>query len=235
MESVQNPTRSVSSATLQAALFELRRLVHVHGSTVAAGHPWFLEHDRWRELAFAITACTSPEADEEHLRSWIGDMDALGLLDVAEIIANDDCAAWTARCHRVAKAAGLDPSRLERALAAIHGAAGTLARSHNGHVAHLLRIHTERMLQGLMAEVALGDLSPSERSRSLTYWLQNVLCAPLPLADESTDRFLNDHGLDAQALVNAADQLGINVAMVDDLIRHDQDVYDALSSDGSTT
>ena len=211
------PTRPVAD-------FALRRLLFEHGDTVAAGHPWLREHDRWLELVFAVFASTS-EIDEISLRRVVRSLDALGLLDIAEIPEpgqSDDVSGWIKRCTGLVSDEPDRPtSSLDRSLRAVSEISSVLRARHGGRIQRLLRTYAERLRDEVSAELKTTTLNSAEQRQSLTYWLQNIPSLPLPLLDASTEAFVQAHGITTAQLLDAADHLDINVALIDDLIYHD--------------
>lgn len=204
--------------------FELRRLLFEHGDVVAAGHQWLCEHDRWVELVFALFVATS-DIDEMHLRTLVRSLDALRLLDIAEIPGSEnpeDVFGWIKRCNELVDGdADIPAASIDRALRAVSDIASVLRTKYRGRIQRMLRAHAERVLSEISDELKESGINAKERGHALTYWLQNVLSLPLPLQDESTKAFVHANGITEEDLIDAADELDINVALIDDLVYHD--------------
>ena len=69
-----------------------------------------------------------------------------------------------------------------------------------------------------MDGVGFSSLSPREAEHALVYWLQNVLGLPLSLKDDAVVEFAAEHSLAPERLIEAADSIGLNLAVLDDLI-----------------
>ena len=78
-----------------------------------------------------------------------------------------------------------------------------------------------------VAEAALEELAdalggagvPADTLRfALTHWLQNATNAPLSLGHESVEAFCRKHELSAEQVRAAADDLDLNLALLDDLL-----------------
>jgi hypothetical protein len=66
---------------------------------------------------------------------------------------------------------------------------------------------------------SFSKLGHNAERRILTRWLQNALEMPIPLSNNEVQSFCKKYKCTVQQLVDAADTLDINVAIVDDLIK----------------
>jgi hypothetical protein len=54
--------------------------------------------------------------------------------------------------------------------------------------------------------------------------MQNVLTLPLSLENPAMQRFATKYGIETYDLIQAADDMGLNVSLLDDLIEHSESV-----------
>jgi hypothetical protein len=202
------------------AEFALRKAMMRHGRMVNGSHVWISEHDRWLELVFAIFASTS-KSPEEQLRLLIRDLDALGLLSIDDEI-NINNSQWITRCLEIATDCGVEELASRRAVEAVSEVAAALRSGYGGKLQKLLRQQGEHIREEIQSILAVKSLEKSEFQYALTYWLQNVLALPVSLLDNSVMEFLKQHALTMEEVVEAADSLNINLAVVDDLIHMEQ-------------
>jgi hypothetical protein len=114
--------------------------------------------------------------------------------------------------------AGFSRPEADNALQVICEAADSLVQHHNGKVQHYLRHYGERMLDEALAAFRFTTLDEGAAKYAFTYWLQNVLNMPLSLRDVSVLSFCRQYGLTVDDLIAAADELDLNLALLDDLI-----------------
>jgi hypothetical protein len=75
------------------------------------------------------------------------------------------------------------------------------------------------MLRDLDRIFEFSALTEAEVRYAFTYWLQNVLNMPLSLIDENVRMFCAQHDLEPEQLFAAADELDVNLALVDDVVQ----------------
>ncbi|MCG7848862.1 MAG: hypothetical protein MIO93_06740, partial [ANME-2 cluster archaeon] len=68
------------------------------------------------------------------------------------------------------------------------------------------------------SHVSFNDVDKGTQSRILVKWIQNTLSMPLAFSNVNTAKFCEVEGVSYLELVDAADNLGLNGAVLDDLI-----------------
>jgi len=199
----------------------LRKLIVQHASEVAPHHAWVWEHDRWKELVFAIIA-KSCRCGDRHARVLTEQLDALGLLSIpllAGATTSGD-AGHLARAREIEllEESGCSASDAAATLGSIIEAARFFATTYQGRVQKLFRKVGETLLAELKRGIAFSNLSSSDADYVMVHWMQNVLGLPLSLRDEQVAQFASDHALSVDGLIEAADEMGVNMAFLDDLI-----------------
>ena len=96
--------------------------------------------------------------------------------------------------------------------------AGHFVVNYQGKVQHFVRRYGEKMISDFKSEVKIGGLDDDNTSAALTYWLQNSMNMPLSMRDGAMVSYCKRHGLKLEQLLDAADELGINHSLLDDLI-----------------
>jgi hypothetical protein len=202
----------------------LRRVVVVDGPSIAPSHMWVSERERWKELVFALlTGVTSLPHSE--IRVLADQLDDAGLLDVGMLakvgeerrrdMAPGAHARGVLDCLREG---GLAEEEVSRGLDAMCDAALSLQQRFDGKVQRYLRKYGEQMLREVEDLFEFTTLNADVARSAFTYWLQNVLNMPLPLLDERVRMLCRRLGIEPDELVLAADELGINVAFLDDVL-----------------
>lgn len=187
---------------------------------------WPLESARWHEMVFCLLRYAGrPEITSERARRLTGDLVDLGLVEVGHLaaMAGADGAPEPTNpgadlLRGVLVQAGLGAERAQVALVTLVEAAGTLQARHDGRIQRLLRAHAEAFLTEVSATFAFSRL-PAESARlALTLWLQNVTTLPLELWDRDVVEFCRQFGCTREDLVAVADDLDLNLALVDDVL-----------------
>jgi hypothetical protein len=204
----------------------LVRKVIVLESDDSYTRPWMFEGDRWKELVFALLARTAPHLAGTDIRNLVERMHALRLLDVADLVSVCEGSNRPDHRHQCARLIvellvenSFTKEEAERGLLTICEAALGLNKHFNGKIQRYLRSYGELMLRESKKWFSFSALSDDDVGYSLTYWLQNVLSMPLPLVDRSWEIVCSEYEVDTAQLITAADDLGVNLALLDDLLR----------------
>ncbi len=208
------------------AAYLLRRLLVAHGEALEAGFRWVWESERLKELLFALLleCADRPQAE---IRALVDDLENLELLDVGALAAaagrkgGARSTRHGRRLHDYLLDAGFTAGEADRSVTTICEAARTLEAEYGGKVQRYLREQGERMRSDLGKRFSFSELGRAEVDRALTLWLQNALELPLSLLDEDIEAFCREQGVEPSYLVEAADELGINLALLDDLVEHE--------------
>lgn len=192
----------------------------------ASEFQWPVESARWHELVFCLLRYSGrPDITGERARRLASDLVDLGLVEVAHLasMAGRDGAPeatdpGAGLLRSVLVQAGLSAERAQVALVTLVEAASTLQAQHDGRIQRLLRAHAEAFLTEVSAVFTFSHL-PTEAARlALTLWLQNVTTLPLELWDRDIAEFCRQFGCTRADLVAVADDLDLNVALVDDAL-----------------
>jgi hypothetical protein len=145
-------------------------------------------------------------------------LDALNLLDVellatlAERKPEGTVIAYVLQHH------GFQEQEVQRTVATLMHAAMVFQRDYGSKVQRYLRHHAERMRNDLVRALGDAPLSEAQLRQAVSRWLQNVASLPISLEDPAVQAFYKDHGVDIEELIQAADALDLNVALMDDLL-----------------
>lgn len=205
------------------ARYLLRKLKTQEAADVVLSHPWVRESDRWRELAFALLTSIG-RGSEPEIRALTERLSVRQLLEIPELAAlrqgraTVDLNAPAARgILEVLQEGGFSQHAARQALTTLCEAAAGLAEHHDGKIQRYLRGWGERMLQERDRTFKFSALSDSDAADAFTYWLQNVLAMPLSLIDDNVKSVCQQHGVEPNDLIAAADADDLNLGVVDDL------------------
>ncbi len=202
----------------------LRKLLALETADLASGNHWLWEGDRWKELVFALLAHITGLA-EDQVRELTDHMENLGLLDVGTLASigkgsSPDLNSPNARhILELLQENGFSPEESQSGLTTICEAAVGLQKHFGGKVQRYLRSYGESMLREINQFFRFSKMEDPEVKLAFTYWLQNVLTMPLSLFDSNVVMFCERHHLTPEELIAAADDLDLNVALLDDLIQ----------------
>jgi hypothetical protein len=198
---------------------QLNRLILRDGQDLFELQPWALESDRWAELAFSVLAELS-DLPEETLRECVEELAALGLLSVPHLARPQDDKTGVAHRARLSKAledAGLPTETAAKATEALHDIAAGLQTHFDGHLQRYIRHYGEMMLNDLEGFFDFKTISDAQARNAFCYWMQNALLMPLSNIDGPVRAFCDDLGAKPGDMIEAADSMGVNLGLLDDL------------------
>lgn len=182
-------------------------------------HQWASEHDRWTELIFSLLTRISPH-DQHELRRIVMELKSLGLLNV-EILA--DSSQQKDEMNKVCITDvlienGFTKKEIEAFLITISEAAAVIQMKYAGKIQQYLRSYGELILSEVKENFKFSKLSQDDAKYAFTLWLQNTMNMPLSLLSNDVKSFCKSQNIDTTSLVEAADKMDLNLALMDDLI-----------------
>lgn len=186
---------------------------------------WPSEHSRWIELIFALLTRISSRPQTE-LRDVLDEMDDIGLLEVKalseipEVKGGIDLSSSCARhLFEVLIESGFTKKESENSILIMHEAAKTLEKFHDGKIQRYLRKYGRQMINEISENFTFSTMDRDDVKYAFSLWLQNVLNMPISMTDHNVMEFCDKFNIGINDLVEAADRLDINLAIVDDLIK----------------
>jgi len=217
------PDDSAESADAEQLLVEVLSVLE---DDLAIKHPWMWEGNRWKELVFALLTRVAP-LPEQDTRATVEQMNRSGLLDISLLASiagasgshPEQSSPQARQIRESLRATGFSMAEAERALTAMCEAAHGLQEHFGGKVQRYLRDYGELMLLDLGRVFQFSTLSEADAADAFTYWFQNVLSLPLSLIDTDLKAFADQRGLDPHLMIQAADNMDLNLALLDDLVQ----------------
>jgi hypothetical protein len=202
---------------------DIKKLYQAYRAQLPVSYRWEDERERWFELFFCTVWEVSGGSPDDVRRAVtaLGDLQLLELKDLAECVAGDSVDLSrppAATLTTLLTANGVQREAAGRAVSAYCLLARRLRERH-GKLQLLLRTYGRTLLHELTDMMAASGLESDSKERIATLWLQNALEMPVALSDSYVKRFCDERRCTLDDLIRAADELDINVAAVDDLIR----------------
>lgn len=216
--------------------FQLRKLM-MKNIDLFDYYQWPSEHDRWIELIFALVTRISKK-NEDEIRHTIDELDVLDLLDVEDLSqipeANEGINFEYAHARRVVEylsESGFTEEESKNCILVMHEAAKSLKIYNDGKIQKYLRKYGQQMITEITQNFSFSKMDERDVKFAFTYWLQNVLNMPISL-DDDVKEFCKKIGKKPKDLVEIADKLNINLAIVDDIVRlHETEVTNQITAE----
>ena len=190
-----------------------------------ADYRWEDENTRWTELVYCIFAELTEHSyrDARRLANDIADLNLLDVKDLAGIPIMDDGMvnpdnSRVMTITDILKANGVAEDDIKKSLSAICKVARAICENYDGKIQKFLRKYGHEIVNEFDSHVSFSEVSKGTQSRILVKWIQNTLAMPLAFSNVYTVRFCERKGASYWELAEAADNLGINGAMLDDLL-----------------
>ncbi len=184
-------------------------------------YQWPMESLRWNELVFSVLeALGSQHAARTGAKALI----ELNLLDVDRLASVHPEAKYHNETRRqlvlgILREAGFGDPEARLATTALAQLAFKVYHEQAGHIQRLLRHESETMVRNIAHYLDVADLGAANTHQIATRWLQNVLNLPVYLDTEAMRAFCASMHAKPSDLVAVADELDINMAILDDLIQ----------------
>jgi hypothetical protein len=193
--------------------------LYAAGAPMLDDRPWTFEGDRWVEMLVCVLV-VDLEMDTAEAR------DAVDLLRSLDAIAPEALARANPELAefivQVLAQRGFSMEAACQASIRFTSLAQVIQKRWNGYLQKLLRSHGEKMARELGEALGEAGLDPDESAKISVLWLQNVANLPILLPNDShISGFCKTHSLSDPALLDTADRLGLNVAVLDDLLALD--------------
>lgn len=190
-------------------------------------HLWPWEVKRWHELVFCLlTTVVDPELSPETTREVTWALSEWRLLEV-DVLASlnpakneqDASSPILVTIRTILEQSGFDPDEARTAVITLCEAASGLKQKYEGQVQKYFRKYGELMLDELTQNFSFTQINNEDARRFISIWLQNSLNMPIPVSNSITDRVCEKLGVEYTTLVKAADNLNVNVALLDEALR----------------
>ena len=215
-------TRPDRVAALEA---RIREIYAEYRHLLPADYRWEDESSRWTELVYCIFAELTKHSyrDARRLANGIADLNLLAVEDLAGIPIMDDGMVNpdNSRIRTITdilKSNGVSEDEINRSLSAICKVAQAIQENYDGKIQKFLRKYGHEIVNDFDSHVSFSEVSKGTQSRILVKWIQNTLAMPLTFSNVYTVRFCERKGANYWELAEAADNIGINAAVLDDLL-----------------
>lgn len=197
-----------------------RLMAQPEANLLLESHRWPNERERWRELVACIFVSAIAEPDHE-VREVVDVLERMALLEAAHWGGGtaEEREGLQRRVVTVLTEEGISREDAQRAVTALHEVAAVLTEKYESKVQVLLRKHAHALLGALLREFSPRTISAGAVKEALTLWLQNVANLPISVDDQHVQSFCSAHNLTTVQLTQAADDLDVNVGLLDDLIQ----------------
>lgn len=189
-------------------------------------YQWPWETARWHELAFCLLMRSGqPELSAGTARRLTSTLAELNLLQIEMLSRLTPDGGEPDLSHpdldlmlRLLQRSGLNEAKATATVTTICQAAHSLQQYHGGKVQHYLRQYGQQMLDELGEHFVFSSISQEDARYAFTHWLQNVLNLPLPISNPAVEAFCHEQGVTVPNLVRVADELDLNLALLDDML-----------------
>lgn len=205
------------SKNIESLQGSLASIINDYGSDLPVGN-WSSEKDRWQELLVCMINQVKPEPNMDEVREATEIWEKLNLTSPRALsaIKEDDrehsFLLMTLMQYDFTADEALTAVNMVIALGKI------VSQNYNGKLQTCIRKYAAALRDELTKTFADVGLDNSQINYGVVHWLQNTMNAPLSLSHKSVIAFCREKNVTPQELWDAADQLEINLAVIDDVL-----------------
>jgi hypothetical protein len=186
---------------------------------------WPRETERWHELVFCVVLRIGhPIVEADVARRVVNIMVDLNLLDIDTLASSiakggkpDKKNPDVDLMHNIMKRAGIGDQKASNIIETTCRIASVLKKQYGGKIQKYLRTYGEKMLDETGSQFNLENLRMADVRYIFSLWLQNVLNMPILLSEPALDDICTAFHANLDDLVNVADELDLNLALLDDM------------------
>jgi hypothetical protein len=188
-------------------------------------YEWASETSRWNELVAVLASevCDRSKDDMMELTKYLADLGHLDIPKLAEIdVRGNKIDRENEEAGKIIdafKRKDLSEEQALKVLLPLCQIAKKLSSDFGGKIQLCLRSYGETMLREALALFPLQGISEDEARLIFTAWLQKVTNMPLLLLAPEVSEFCRKHEISIAELIEAADNIDMNVAIVDELLK----------------
>ena len=188
-------------------------------------YEWASETNRWKELVSILSAqiCNRSQDDMVELTQYLADLGLLEIQDLAAIRIDgnevDRGNELAAKISGAFQRKGMAEEDALNVLLPLCQIAARLKADFKGKIQLYLRHFGERMLQETLSLFELTGMKEDEVGLVFTAWLQNIMNVPVLLQAPEVMEFCQKHEIEVSELLEAVDNIDMNAAIVDELLR----------------
>jgi hypothetical protein len=203
--------------------FLLKNIACFEEKTVEHQWPW--EIHRWHELVFCILSVMAyPPILPSRSRILTYVFADLRLLDIAPL-ARQASGQKRPEEERMFETVigllvreGLEEETARHTVTTIAEAAAVIQTQHNGQIQKYLRGFGKQILEDAEQKFSFSKANQDQKRLAFTLWIQNVLNMPVGADIPAVRNLCKTFGVSVTELYDVADELGINLALLDDVI-----------------
>lgn len=200
---------------------QLNELFEHYGEDLG-DYAWLYESDRWVELIFCLlNQCV--DQDPEIIREAASMLQNLDLLNTEDMVSlGKPGHEKTIAAAYVLKAHGFSEKEARRAIVLLASTAKAIQKTYGGKIQRYLRKHGMAMREELVNAIGFDSLDQGQLRYAITHWLQNALSLPISLEHQAILGFCRKNNVTLEDLLHTADDLDLNIALLDDLLEIEQ-------------
>lgn len=203
----------------------LREIYADHKSEMPPVFKWHSETGRQNEFFYCLIQGMT-EKDEADIQNLVTSLATLHLLNIEDLADASIVGGTGVHGDKVVtliqgllNQAGFSSHEASECTFAMCTASKWIYDEYQGKMQRFARKYANLMRDELRYALKHANLPEDTKSRIVSHWLQNAYELPIPASNKEVDAFCSDKNITIEALTDAADTLGVNVAFIDDLIK----------------
>jgi hypothetical protein len=185
-------------------------------------YQWPIESLRWTAFVASVVMTLAPDAVSDTAINALIELDLVKIKKLAGLapIKPGDYSERAKLILAILGEAGIDEHTSTLILHSLVEAATAVQSKVAGQAQRLIRSESHALIKRLTEFLSFSRLDSHTATLITTRWLQDILNLPVLLETESINAFIEDMDISTEELIEAADELDINLALIDEIVQH---------------
>ena len=193
---------------------ELQDSINTHAFNLPQ-RAWIYESDRWENLIFSIIRQYCDE-DPDRAGTVVNILRDWNMLDIDTLAAQDQIPLeYNSAFKKILLGVGFTEDEILEIARVLVKVAVSVKTSYDGKIQSVLRKYGDMIREELLGVFSDNEIDEEKINRGVSLWLQSAFGLPILSEKPAVQEYYNQQGIDKEKLLQIADELDINLGVLD--------------------